>query len=36
MKPIKSYVSLNEDECDDVIRLDNNESNLDIDKGCFE
>lgn len=32
MKPIKSYVSLNEDECDDVIRLDNNESNLDIDR----
>lgn len=32
MKSIKSYVSLNEDECEDVIRLDNNESNLDIDR----
>ncbi|MBE6047374.1 MAG: histidinol-phosphate aminotransferase family protein [Clostridium sp.] len=31
MKSIKSYVSFNEGECENVIQLDNNESNLNID-----
>lgn len=32
MKSIKAYISLNEDDEEGIIRLDNNESNLDIDR----